>query len=332
MKKLIFCCLALLGSFSLLAQPTVGVGNRFIAGDSYTLKNMLLTSFDFSTIEGQGGANQVWDYGNRFEDTDKPHFTRTFLAATSTPYSADYPSADIATHNGNGGYVYWDTFNDTLNWLGVRDANLHFTNTNPAVLMTLPLTYNDTLYDTYSGQISYAGFPFTVFGNTSYKVDGYGTLITPDFTYSDVIRVHFKEYDYYSMGDSTVIEFYSFLKDGIKGELMTIHYQHGSSQGTPFNDFFVRYKHHPTSDTDSGEKESVVSYLTPNPCNDFVTISNVKTEDIIQIAIYDMTGKLVLVPKTPTDTFDTSLLPSGVYRCRIILKNYETINHTFFKK
>jgi hypothetical protein len=60
---------------------------------------------------------------------------------------------------------------------------------NPASYLPFPCTFQSSWEDDFAGAIDLMGFPLSVMGNVIGIADGYGTLVLPEGTVNDVLRV-----------------------------------------------------------------------------------------------------------------------------------------------
>ena len=161
------------------------------------------------------GPNQVWDFSGAFSNIVDT-FDLAVYEPAATPYFSDFPDATHASYlrspfeladslwlyflvdtNGIQNMGYYSE-KSTAQGLIVGDPT--------EFVMPMELNYLDTHLDTsrYEGFINYAGFP-AKFVRVMYKnmiADGYGTLITPDGTFSDVM-----------LGKEAIYEFDSIFID-----------------------------------------------------------------------------------------------------------------------
>lgn len=164
---------------------------------------------------GISGANQIWDLSGLAPTAT---ITRSYTSST-------IPGATIRQNrNTNGAATSIDLkcddtgqeiivqSNETTVVLGYYD---------PKKILALPAVYTISHQDYYHASAS--GTP--VYGELTEVVDGYGTLITPEGTFSNVVRVHLHDNFYVetNLGTNYFTEdTYTWYKAGIKDELASI--------------------------------------------------------------------------------------------------------------
>ncbi|MBT6515098.1 MAG: carboxypeptidase regulatory-like domain-containing protein, partial [Crocinitomicaceae bacterium] len=151
------------------------------------------------------GPNQLWDYSMAFDPSltlvNLDTFDLAVKTPSTTPYFSDFPDATHASFLrspfGLADSLWLYFIVDTL---GVHNMGYYSTSADAQGLITadpmefvMPdeLNYLDTIYDTsrYEGYINYMGFDAKIVrvNLKTMIADGYGTLITPDATYGDVM-------------------------------------------------------------------------------------------------------------------------------------------------
>ena len=151
------------------------------------------------------GPNQLWDYSMAFDPSltsvNLDTFDLAVYAPSTTSYFSDFPDATHASFLrspfGLADSLWLYFIVDTL---GVHNMGYYSTSADAQGLITadpmefvMPdeLNYLDTIYDTsrYEGYINYMGFDAKIVrvNLKTMIADGYGTLVTPDATYGDVM-------------------------------------------------------------------------------------------------------------------------------------------------
>jgi len=100
---------------------------------------------------------------------------------------------------------------------------------DPEELMRYPMNYNDNYVDNFSASFTNAGVNYSRSGNVTTTVDGYGDIVLPYGTITDVLRLKYEE-DY--KDEFTIIgvpytlnyqsEIYAWYKPGIHVPVMAI--------------------------------------------------------------------------------------------------------------
>ena len=221
MKK-IYLALTFILCLSVLsrAQITITSADLPAAGLAFT------TAHDDNYVAHipAGGASQTWNYSgllNTYVDTV------AFISAAGTPWASQVPSANLAIFSpSTGNYSYFTSSSTGFYQNGGSDTGVTggFAAYNPPYLfIPTPFTYNNTRTSTARVQIITTVYDST-FGlinvkivhhiQSSFLCDGWGTLILPNATYSNTLRVKVTEHNTDSLfADLTGLGFYTFILD-----------------------------------------------------------------------------------------------------------------------
>lgn len=185
----------------LSAQITIISTDMAAIGDTITRNVDTLTT----ATEGNGGANQVWDFTGALIHTVN---NTKIISPASTPYSADFPTSNMAMTNDNISYIYFDAQSSEFVLDGLEGDLLNNSVIikvvfNPDLILNqFPTTYGNNFIDTYAFDITTDGTVFdplielvrikhtaTVYDTT----DAWGTVITDIGNYN-TLRVKRVEY------------------------------------------------------------------------------------------------------------------------------------------
>jgi hypothetical protein len=161
-------------------------------------------------------------------------------------------------------------------------------------MMPFPFNYNDVVTDTYQQTV---GGP----GSVTMTYEGYGTLITPYGTYTNVVRMKRDfggptdyYYDYYTTSP--------YLAIVVSYDANTSKYTVVKTGTTGVNVL-------------SGNKTTVLAY--PNPCSSSATISVNTAENMANavLLLTDVTGRVVkeMPANTPEIVLNRTGLNAGLY-------------------
>jgi hypothetical protein len=169
--------------------------------------------------EGASGENRIFD-PIFFEEANID--TTIFKEASSSPFSEDFPLANMYSYvSGDSTVSYLNKTDTVIEEVGKYDLieavglNAQFYNTNPLLKIKLPINYGDSFLDTgvyYTDKYYYPqGFPSgtipdadTAYFDSVYmnriitrnsEIDAWGTLLTPDGEFN-VLRQRIHEIDY----------------------------------------------------------------------------------------------------------------------------------------
>ncbi|MFM7218169.1 MAG: hypothetical protein ACKO1U_09140 [Bacteroidota bacterium] len=317
----------LLLSISLMAanaQPTITTAQLPIAGLAWTTAND--TNY-FASIPA-GGANVTWDYTgllNQYLDT------LGFTSATGTPYAGSFPTSNLAAYDApNLTWGYYTTNNSGFYQDGFVDANGSvFALNNGALFVPVPFTYGNTRTSstgfTIDTSLSGTNLRITIAVTSDFLADGYGTLLLPNSSYSDVLRVKGTDLT------TTTVAAEAFPGTGIYVNVST-----SQSQTTSFR-YYTQSQASFVLDIEAdslGTTSNSSSYLvqsvilsaptaeagaalsvSPNPADNFVTIT-ITDSGVRSIALYSLDGRsfnLPLLGMGAEKRLDTGNLPEGLY-------------------
>lgn len=174
MKKLLLLPMLACGISS--AQPVIVNGNN-VPAPGYTAVVSAAATSNFGTA----GANQTWNFSAL---TFTPLGTANIISPSSSTMSSSFPTAN---------YAY--TFAGTTSFFNVSSAKMEAQaysitspgtgndmSPNPRTVLQFPFNFNNVVTDTWQ---KVGGAVNTV----TLTYDGYGTLMMPSMTYSNVVRV-----------------------------------------------------------------------------------------------------------------------------------------------
>lgn len=293
MKKLLFIAVSAF-SINSFAQPVIVNGNNIPAvGFSASVSTVQSSSTDITNT----GANHTWDFGTY---TFQPVGTMQVIAPSSAPMGSSFLSANYA-FSFAGTYSFFNvsgTKNECLasTITGAGSGNDY--SPNPKTLLKFPFNYNDTDTDTWQ---KVGDSPNTI----TFTYDGYGTLITPFGTYTDVVRVHENygvgddDYRWYILNPLTEVAIYEHST--------TTLYAIGATQV-------------PTNMEEHG-KHTVAMSVYPNPANSTVTIANISNGSLLVIT--DITGRVLHTEEAnaETVTMNVDQFGAGVYLVKVENEN-----------
>ena len=165
------------------AQSTITyAGNAYATGDVVEIEQ----GEDALSVS-QSGANVTWDLSNLPAGIYNESYD--IVDASTAPGNADFPAATHA--------IYSDLLANyqfiSITPSGMEDhgnsAEFLFDFSNPRTSIYYPTTYGSTLTDTYEGILE-IGQTFDYEGTSNFTADAWGTLILPNVTYNNVLRVH----------------------------------------------------------------------------------------------------------------------------------------------
>lgn len=264
--------------------------------------------------EGNWGNNVTWDFSGMTDNAT--------LTVDHASGSASFPSANILQTTSIGGQSSIAHIEASVNgqfFHGVEGGGVVVTYQDPMKVMSFPL--NDAVYETnnFSATFISGGFAFTRTGTSQIFADAWGTIITPEGTFTDVMRVrlNLNYVDTYSGGTITYeSSTYAWYKAGVHYALASVS-QLSSDTGAP-----TQYSAQYLSNVNLGvsdESNAIVS-IFPNPVSSQLTVQ--LEDDVIteKIEIYNSIGQLILSEDSTLEIInvDFSDLNSGIYFLRLL--------------
>lgn len=170
------------------AQPSITYNHAPKIGDVYHN-----AYFETPVDPGPGGSDQTWN----FADVPSTGIDQiNVISPSGTPFGDLFPEANITFNfeNENGAiYTYADlSSTDILNWgTGVNADTgtiiMHYS--DPEKQMEFPFSYQDNFTDDFYVPFEAQGFTIHRRGTSTVTADAWGSITTPEATYSSTLRV-----------------------------------------------------------------------------------------------------------------------------------------------
>jgi hypothetical protein len=180
-----------------MAQPTFNSSNFFSIGTNVTYGEISSTSLS----PGNSGANQTWNFGGL--TTSGTTYTSQYISPVGAPGSSSFPGSTIVSKVGTApnfsyGYYAITPSSAQIRGLYISGATpLTINYSNPQTQINFPLTNGGSGTDTYSSLFttSFSGITVNQYQNgvISYVADGFGTVTTPTGTFTNCLRVKFRQ-------------------------------------------------------------------------------------------------------------------------------------------
>jgi hypothetical protein len=347
LKTLLYTTIAL--ASQLTAQPVLNLSGLPPFGTTKTT-----TLVDGTGINpGPAGANQTWNF-SAFPDTGTIN-TLVIAEPSETPFYSQFPTAtsvSIIETSIDGADYYFNTYTraseDALELLGtvIHDGSLEDVYStvfiNPETIFAFPATLNSVNTDTYESPANSFDPENTITGNTSYTVDGYGTLVTNSGTYPNTLRFKRREIvldtflfsnpkieiPIYSESRNTTYE-WVHIQNGGSFTVWTISYDTSSTGFGPPQETFSSSTNHTYGEVNVGSSKlnSVTALGTfPNPASNQVLIM---LPEAATVTVFDLGGRAILAQEFSLSSstmpiLDISALPSGTYITRAKGKTFSS--------
>ena len=320
MKKLYFIILSGLGYVNhSLAQPTMTAANfNPVVGQTTILHNHTPTTL----APGNSGANQTWNFAST---PNLGTLNVAFMTPASTPYAASFPTANLA-NNQNGLYEYMITNNNFMARAGVYASGTTIPFSDEEKYMTFPMSYNGTYTDPFGGTFVSGGFTFTRSGTIEATADGYGTLILPWGTVTNVLRIYYIE-DYQDVYAFGTIDYYSetyaWVKPGTHYFLYSMTRLNAAGNIT-YGGFYID----PLSvGIENIDAEEIMLSMYPNPASEILNVNFVNSDQApVSYTVTNTLGQNVYTsdngiqsPGPVEGKINVSEFPDGIYFLNITI-------------
>ncbi len=273
-----------------------GVGTQF---------SSFSTDAEVTFDPGAGGSNQNWDISS-FDYSGG--YVSTFVAPSSTPFAADFPTATHAAE-GEGSYSFFRAASAGLFNLGFGVVDVDTTYANPYdeeyLLIEFPCTMNTNWTSVLRTTIEFMpGFTITSVDSELHEIDGWGNLTvpTPVVETFPVLRDLAHSYNWVLMngtpqGDTEENWSYNwFGQNGVTGGSFTAA---ESGTGPDFTSGYLSFSSSGGSPTDPIRGPVAQSFrLSQNYPNPFNPTTNLPIElaknSHVEMTIYNETGQVVM--------------------------------------
>ncbi|SFN37711.1 Por secretion system C-terminal sorting domain-containing protein [Chryseobacterium oleae] len=332
MKKINFL-LAITVGIMAYAQPTVtrsaidriNIPTTFRSGD--------VTST--SITAGSAGANVTWDFSAY---TAANIVTSTISECPGQTNCSRFSSANRVTKPALIDNYDFNIMTDTEatmigTYFGPSLGDGTITYTDPLIMYKFPVTYLQQFNENYQfNTVSASIGNSSESGQESFLADGYGTVITPTGTYTNVLRVkRMRTATQTKPGQppfSYTHESYQWVSQ-TSGMVFSFGINTFTLNGNTNVSKVVSYLVPGALSTSDVNKKNTDISIFPNPSSDTVTLQS--DEDIKKITVTSLDGKSVL--KTGNmKNIDVSKLPKGTYIIQGELKNGNTVSKKMIKK
>lgn len=278
------------------AQPIIqSTDLNPVVGDAMIIKNC-----DWVPA-GSAGNNMTWDLSAQTENS--AYMLSVSAAGGSTP------NANIDLNFGGQSNMYLLCNTSGQQIYNQLAGTTMITFSNPMQYMEFPLNSTMNFTDNFVATFSSSGYNFTRAGDVGGIADGYGTLITPEGTFTNVIRVKYTQIytDTYSLGTIDYdVETYAWYKAGYHNALASVS-SITTFQGTQI---YSEYMEVSTLGVEENTLSSALVY--PNPVSNELNIQ-MKDTEISSISILDLNGNTVKIVTNSHTQIDVSELNSGLY-------------------
>lgn len=172
---------------SATAQPVFSTSNLPVAGLTIEWKN----ADTFGIVPGPGGAQQQWNFSQL--SVLSGSFSQSYVAPSSSPYAASFPTATLA-EQADTAWSYYKLANGRWTRLGEQSVSVQSGEwANPLDVAKVPWSFNESINDDAQHQFTSEGVTIRRTGTMTGKYDGYGTLVLPQGTFKNVVRIAYRQ-------------------------------------------------------------------------------------------------------------------------------------------
>jgi len=335
MKKIILLLISFILTTISFSQVTLSYkNNALLPGDSNTYREIQYVS------PGNSGPNQIWDF-SKIQFNGKTLTSRLSL----TPSRSLNGVGEYNVLLDENEYEYFFNIKENIfEEKGCVSKDFAIVYSDPIVKMKYPFSFGDQINDKFSAVAFFQeNVKIDITGDYSVTADAYGTLILPDRSINDALRVKIERKGLeINMCSSTETESVRYLwyVPGLRYPVLSISTNQYQTSGqepkitqiaylnpqSPTNGNSITNVNEPTDPTDNFDVPVIVY---PNPFNEKVSYRYFLRKQLtVDIDLYDISGKnsIHLVKKqiesegVHTGELDASLygLTPGVYYIRFI--------------
>lgn len=306
---LISWLLALLASLpaGVFAQPIIENAESFTIG--MVLKYQAYDD-PSGIVPGPAGPDQVWDFSTLIPLPDT--VTAWIVSPATHPLGAQFPTANLLEVHSNGKLIFVNQTAGESFLVGYEDTTDPYPPqryTDPMLLIKRPITYGMTVTDTFALEYVPGVGIVTVSG------DAYGTLILPNRTYTNVLRVKLSgTHPYFTFNA------YVWFDSVHRGAVLKL-----EERDRPRYLLSESEEPSPVEDGNGIRTPCYIVSFYPNPFEQGCLIRfRLGQAGIVRLEVCDVLGRQVaelangwMPPGTHTAAFDGTHLPAGMYLCRL---------------
>lgn len=317
------------GTLPMTAQPTLTAAlNAPIPGETYVQHQGAYIA------PGNGGADRIWDFSMLEADSTAQV---SLVAPTATPHGSLFPQSTVAQLWSNS-TTYYTTATDGVYYAG-SDADVQITYSDPGLFLAFPCTYQTTWNDSEAASYSTSGMSVTRTGTITGTADGYGQLILPNGTYTNVLRIHWHEVveDVASFTSTTGTHSYLYYVAGTHHPLLQLVSSTMSFGGSTHTTQFARWSEQITTGAADVIAPGPDVLLYPNPATDRVQLRAPGLRGAWFIRVLDHAGRAVRTERITASSeagtsMDVSSLAVGLYSVLITDDDGRTASTTLIRR
>lgn len=324
-----FTLLSLSFAASAIAQPTLTFsGNAPTPGTSY--------EWNFSEYidPGSAGAGQVWNFSQLTSDSTG---LVTLVDPATTAYGSLFPTATVAEVS-DGSTVYFRVANNGVYLLGYEAEDMPVVFSDEGRYLPYPCSHQSTWTDTYSATFEDEEMEVVMAGSIVGTADGYGTLILPNGTLTNVLRVHWVQEEEMTSGMitfNTVFDNHLYYVPGSSYPVVQTVSATSTFFGNTIVTEFTQWVSNLTTGLAEFTERGTPIQLFPVPTNGDLNYElPAHFRGASDITIADASGRTVLATRTTSTHgskghIDTGMLPKGIYQFMVTDVNGQRASSRF---
>ncbi len=273
-----------------LAAQTLNDGTTsFQPGESF------MQHYSIYVAPGSAGANQTWDLSALTSDSTA---VASYVPPQSTANYSSFTTATAAQSLGGSDYTYFKCNSSGVELLGVNSGTDLIIYQNSERIMAYPCAYNTQWVDAFSSSFTISGFAITRSGNISGNADGYGSVIMPYGTVSNILRVKTTEIysDVTPFGniDYNFVSYY-YYKPGLHTPVAGVRDYTVTTLGSPSQVQSADYVDQSAVGMEEALRYEIGVDVFPNPARDNVSVVfGADGSQGLRLEVIDLTGKVVV--------------------------------------
>lgn len=291
-NKFLLFTLAMLGA-NLLAQPVLTYNNHALKEG--TTNPMLITNYT-NPNPVVAGENVVWDFSALTRTKD---FRGFLFSSYASENGTDFSDATTELEEFNNLFYFKIQENGIYEVGSTNKAGTYqIKYEQPPLKISFPFTFGSSESGVFSGTYTTSDVSGSIEGTYEILADAYGTLILPDVTIENAIRVKNTKYytkTYNNYSTDIELETYRWYHQGNRYPLLVLtKVTSTNSNGNTYTSTQAAFKSEVNKNAIVENAVSIDNSINiyPNPVTDIVNISyTLLADEKVNISLYDISGK-----------------------------------------
>lgn len=323
-------CTFIIANYSQAQSPILDSTVAIIVGQTAQI-NVINNAMAIPS--GNAGPAQTYDY------SVLPAFNSNYeilgIDNLTSPFGSAYPTANATVTWSSFGspYYHFELSDTAYTYLGGGGSFGDYEYLDVYDQLRFPFTYNDAYTDTFVAVSNTGGYRA---GSVIVTADGYGTLLVPNQTFTDVMRIK-RASDYYDTINGnprhSVETYYEYYKPGIPHYIL-LHGFYTITTGTsnPVTGSQLFFNAGALVSGMQANQTKELSYFISQNGIEFTLQTKSKLAYTTRLNIYDMQGQLLLQDQlsvskeTSSKTLPTYHLANGMYLVQFKKIDGEMVN------